>query len=478
MKPKFLLIIPKTKSIETFDLGRLPVGLASISANLRHNGIDVKFIDMPRNTEENLNKILQEWKPDYAGLSMHEGRYTDDKDWKSDIEKITGNIRKQTPGIILFAGGLFPTVSPEKFTDLFDYIVRGDGEVPLVEFIKGQNPKTIDGFYFKDKEGNIVDNDACRKPQNLDELPFPDYETIPLESYDNHFFSKETDYPIISARGCINKCIYCSRKFYQDTYRNISPERIIEEIKQRPEGRNAIVFGEHTFNADRERTMKFCRLLQEENMGVIWTCLARIDKMDEELIDQMYLSGCRDIMFGIETGSRELMNKLNRDYSLEEALKTVIYCKKKGIRVATTFMYGLPGERKRDLLKTFTLAMKMPSEIKVFLVLNLPMMLKRGGMTHMERQYLQMVKDHKDPKELFPKMYYPTIIFFALFSNLIAFGCAILKNTVNIKRRSLKLRSPFSLKQTLKHLPSIVKTVIIAIIKNIFKRENKIEDPK
>lgn len=475
MKPKFLLIVPKTKSIETFDLGRLPVGLASISAYLRHNDIDVKFIDMPLSNEEELNKLLNSWQPDYIGMSLHEGRYTDDKDWKADIEKISNNVREKLPSAILFAGGLFPSVSPEKFTDLVDYVVRGDGEIPLVEFIQGKDPKKIDGFYFKDADGNITDNNACRKPQTLDKLPFPDYETIPLETYDNHFFSKDTDYPIISARGCINKCIYCARDFYQDTYRNTSPKRIIEEIKARPAGRDCIVFGEHTFNADRARTMEFCKLLQEENLGVIWTCLARIDKMDKELIDQMYASGCRDIMFGIETGSRQLMNKLNRDYSLEEALNTVIYCKEKGIRVATTFMYGLPGETKKDLLKTFKLAMKMPSEIKVFLVLNLPMMLKRGGMTHMERQYLQMVKDNKDPKELFPKMYYPTIIFFALFSNLLAFACAFLKNTVNIKRRRLKLRSPFSLTQALKHMPSIAKTIVIAIIKNIFKRENKIE---
>lgn len=449
-------------------LSNMPMGLAYLAAYLDKNDIDVRFMDMQISKKKHLHKLISEWQPDYIGFSLNEGMFTLDIDWKPDMNKIINFIRERVPNVTFIAGGIFPTVTPVKFVDTVDYCIRGYGEFPLTDFIKGKDPKDIEGLCFRDTNNQIINNGICRKPKNLDELPFPNYDIVSLEPYHSPFFVKETDYPILSARGCVNHCSYCAtqKKSHYHTY---SCERVIEELRARPKGRDTILFSDATFNAQKERTLELCKKIKEADLGIIWACLARIDNIDNEILDAMYEAGCRDIMFGIETKSISLLKPLERSYNSDKAAQTVAYCTDKGFRVSTTFMYGLPGETRRQLWDTFIYALKMKSAIKIFAVLNLPWMLRRGSMSLIEKEFLEAKKNNEDTSRFLPNVPIYQIMIFAVFSTFVTSFISIFKNIKD--RPKVDLKTPFSLKYMIKLFPSLIISIFVSISRAIKNKD-------
>ena len=131
---------------------------------------------------------LLESKPDIIGLS-----FVFSQDLRN-ICKISRVAKEVLPNSIVIAGGLHPTIYPEQTFEhsvfngkrTIDFILRGEGEFRLAEFVfnyeKGTIDKNQDGLvgYF---DGKLIINHEINKIQNLDELPLPAYDLLPMEKY-------------------------------------------------------------------------------------------------------------------------------------------------------------------------------------------------------------------------------------------------------------------------------------------------------
>lgn len=350
-----LLIMPKI-SVESFDLGvpnEPPVGLAYLSAMLKKNLIDFKAIDMRLGYSiEDIKDIIADYKPTTIGISY----------WSLERSKTQALIKKikETTDIPVVIGG--PHVSSVGRQSLCeteaDYAIKGEGEltfIELLEFFKGNTKRLeeIKGLIFK-KDGTVVENPDREPIKDLDSLPFPAYENFEIDRY-----ARRKRINIASSRGCPYNCNYCAVRLTMGrNFRPRSPKNVYDELIHWSNlGYEEFEFIDDCFTFDMKRSEDICDLIIKADLKISWFLGngTRADRISEPLLLKMKQSGCRIIMFGVESGNNNTLVKIGKGIKVEQAENAIRLAKKVGIEyVGATFIIGHPGENLnmiRDYIK-------------------------------------------------------------------------------------------------------------------------------
>jgi len=258
--------------------------------------------------------------------------------------------------------GYYPTIFPEKFLKLtnIDFIILDEPELKLKKLclsLLNNNFKNIDGIAFKKNDNIIVNSDY----QNIDinSLSNINWGLCDLNKYSEPFMPKPF-ITIETSRGCPYECNYCIKTYGKNIrYKNI--ENIILEIENAIKNHNIKSFRimDDTFTINKKRLIEFCKLLIKKDFDVKWTCLSRIDNIEDEKLKYMQKAGCKRIYFGIESGSQNILNTLNKGFNKNIVLENFKLIKKYKIETATFFMVGMPFEKNKDFLKSIDLAKKL-----------------------------------------------------------------------------------------------------------------------
>jgi len=267
-------------------------------------------------------------------------------------------------------GGPQPTVDPEYFIAHADIVVRGEAELSLKEIVENWPDKKlqhISGVWFRDN-GEIVKNPCNNNFLELDNLPFPERELLPMQKYiynwsylDAVAIGKRGTTMMVS-RGCPFSCSYCQptlRQMFGNRVRLRSPGNIVAEILALKEryGIEGIFFHDDTLTADHHWLGEFCRALLEEKMPVLWGCNSRVDTINESIFKNMYAAGLRVIHFGIESGSQRILDEIfSKKITLEQSRYAVSLAKKTGIHAMGFFMLGAPTETAKEIDQTVSFA--------------------------------------------------------------------------------------------------------------------------
>lgn len=420
---KILLLIPKTaeKSASYFWM---PAAIAYLSAVLKKNGHSTFFLDMEitENSTAKLQTILQQQTIDHVAFSLQTaGISTGTKLIENTID-IAKNIKTFSQKIKISAGGMYPTISPEKFIfkdSPIDYVVRGYGEEVFLKLLAETKPADITGVsYFNYQENKPIDNGICTKIDNPDAIPFPDYETINLNNYPPPpgCFINLPSYPAFIGRGCIFKCDFCTSEKYNKTPHLRSIENIIEEmiyVKEKTDFKE-IHFMDATFTADKKHTETLCDTIISKNINITWHTATRAECLDKNLLDKMWEANCRGLGFGIESANDDLLKKVNRTTDIKQTKEIINYAAKKGFFIRTSYMFGFPGETKAQMEETKKLALSLPSDLSYFNVLNLQTMLKKETKTKLELKYLDLQNKNQNTDSLTPKIPYKEIVKLAI----------------------------------------------------------------
>jgi radical SAM superfamily enzyme YgiQ (UPF0313 family) len=191
--------------------------------------------------------------------------------------------------------------------------------------------------------------------QNLDSLPFPARHLLRNEVY----VSPETGNPLTvihGNRGCPAKCVFCPAGVLTDfTVRQREPKRIVEELRECVEKYNIREFLFHgdTFTINKRWLLELCSLIREANLKIRWGCNSRVDTIDDERAQAMKSAGCWVVAFGIETGDDEMLKKMQKNATVQQAREAVACVKRNGLRVHTFFVIGLPWETDETLQRSF-----------------------------------------------------------------------------------------------------------------------------
>lgn len=224
----------------------------------------------------------------------------------------------------------------------------------------------IKGLAWRDGD-EIVVNRTCPFIMNLDDLPIPMHELLPLQKYRMPLMHGPFTF-IVTSRGCTAGCIYCIKHVnYQFTVRLRSPEKIIEELwVLKKLGINNINMYADLFTASREQVVGLCKLMIEQKINMKWTCNSRVDYVDEEMLQLMGQAGCWFMTWGIESGSEQVLRHPRKGAYPDKVERALRWAKQAGIKNWGYFIIGLPTETEETIRQTIDFAKKLPLDIALF----------------------------------------------------------------------------------------------------------------
>lgn len=202
---------------------------------------------------------------------------------------------------------------------------------------------------------------------NLDDLPIPMHELLPLQSYRMPLIKGPFTF-IVTSRGCPAGCTYCIKHVsYQYSTRLRSPELLVEEMwRLKKLGIHNIHMYADLFTVNRDQVMKLCDLMIEEDIQIRWTCNSRVDYVDEEMLKRMGQAGCRLISWGIESGNEQILRNVRKGAYPDKAQRALRWSKEAGIMNWGYFIIGLPGESEETIKETIAFSKKLPLDIALF----------------------------------------------------------------------------------------------------------------
>jgi radical SAM superfamily enzyme YgiQ (UPF0313 family) len=359
MGPHILLIHPKLEESYFSEVRLPPLGLAYIAGALRAAGYErVRILDanVSRNPIAEINKAVAAEPPDIVGLSLTTPAF------RISLE-ISRMLKMLKPATKIIFGGVHPTLFPRDVVSLesVDYVVFGEGERSAVELIqaveKEREPENLKGVAFK-RGSRVIVNAPRPLVENLDDLPMPAYDLLPIGRYSNPQASHAPLGMMLTSRGCPFQCIFCDNHVVLGKkFRANSAPRMIEEwrILVRGFGVREIMFKESDFTLDRGRVREFCELLMLEPKKVFWTCNGHVGNLDLALLRDMRRAGCRIIQYGVESGDQKILDTLKKGITVQQIIETFRLTRQAGIRTVANVMIGNPGDTRETIAQTIEL---------------------------------------------------------------------------------------------------------------------------
>lgn len=272
---------------------------------------------------------------------------------------------------LIVAGGVHCTLVRDRVFEDFpeiDGICIGEGEIPLKELCRrldnGEDYLSTPSFYFKAKDG-IVKN-SISPLQDIDKLPLPDYT---LFDYHKIISDGGECFPMMLSRGCPYSCHYCCNHAFRHIYPNkdkyvrfASAQHSINIIKNNlllyPKAQK-ILFADDTFALNKKWLFDFCEIYKKE-VGLPFACNARVEVIDDEVVQCLKLAGCISIDFGVETGNEWLRKRiLNRRHSNQKIKDAFDTTRRYGLKTFAFNMVGLPFETREMAKDTLRLNLEL-----------------------------------------------------------------------------------------------------------------------
>jgi radical SAM superfamily enzyme YgiQ (UPF0313 family) len=165
-----------------------------------------------------------------------------------------------------------------------------------------------------------------------------------------------------TSRGCPWPCVFCDIPvFNEGKWRSRSPQHVVDEFKHlQAQGYGAVYFVDDHFLLQPKRIEAICAGINDNGITIRWGCEGRVDSTAQHLFPAMAKAHCRTLMFGIESGSQKVLDRLKKDQTLEEIEGAVNKAKKAGIEIVHGFfVVGNPDETVEDIRATFKFAARL-----------------------------------------------------------------------------------------------------------------------
>jgi anaerobic magnesium-protoporphyrin IX monomethyl ester cyclase len=346
-----------------------PLGVAYLAAYLRGNGKhSVDIIDMNAQPVELQNIPWRDW--DVVGISGDTSRH-------NEVLEIAAHAKEA--GRIVVTGGYHVTFLDEEAlrTGNVDYVVRGEGEEIFAELVDaladGGDISKVNGISYLDADGNVVRTPDALPVQHLDELPMPARDLLPMKEYKSSLAGRPLT-TMVSSRGCPYNCTFCSSsEFAGIKWRCRSPQNIADEIENVVDtyGYRAIAFLDDNFTINPKHVIEICDELQRRGIDVAWWCFSRVDTIvkNVSMVERMAESGLKMVFLGLESGSKEILDKYHKKITTDIAAKAVEILKGFGIRIWGSFIVGGLDDTKETVRQTVTYAKQLGIDIAEFSVL-------------------------------------------------------------------------------------------------------------
>ncbi len=274
-----------------------------------------------------------------------------------------------------------PVGTMMEFTQ-FDIGVVGEGEATLLELISAlrshRDLTEIAGLVYRE-QNHVLLGPPRELQSNLDLLPQPAWHLIPgfPESYSPPAYATRgtTSCSIVTSRGCGHRCTFCFQGSMGRLLRFHTAEHVLRTVRHLHDtyGIRDLRILDDQFLADKKRARQICELLIRDNLNITFSCLARINSIDPDILQLLKQAGCRQISFGIESGSQRMLDYIKKGIRLDQVARAVRWTHEAGILTLGYFIMGFPTETKDSLEETARFARSLPlDDISIFFLTPFP----------------------------------------------------------------------------------------------------------
>lgn len=357
----------------------IPLGPISMSAYLKkHFEIDVRLLDF--NAEINALDEFQyenfydccidlirrmDFVPDVVGVSS---LFSPSFFNFIDCGRAAKNL---FPSALVLGGGNIPTNSYEHiYNELdcsyFDGLCYGEGEKPLLGLLSADDPvefmASSDSWITKNK----IAHGACLFVpkhdfiENLDEIPFFDYDLCDIEKHSinpvtssYHNVDDQTGFHIMTSRGCPYLCTFCaSHRTHGRKMRYHSVQRVIDDLARLKTqyGATTVVFQDDHLMGDKDRVYQILEVVGNLKLKALFQNGLTLYALDRPMLEAFYAAGVRNLVLPVESGSEKVLREqMKKPLKFRISERVARDCREIGIYTNTNILIGMPGETKADI---------------------------------------------------------------------------------------------------------------------------------
>lgn len=322
------------------DFYQTPYGLFALGAALLRAGHQVKVLNLSAFGWSRVEEIVTTLDADVWGMSCWTAN-------RRGVRLVADLIKAKHPGAPVIVGGPHATpLGPEILRHYpgVDTVCVGESDLTLLELVdrieKGESTKGVAGTVYRDGD-RIVTAPERKNVADLDTL------SSPHDWFDTHIF--------MTSRGCPWACTFCGaenswgRGFRANSVAYVADA--METLTKRLPVK-MIQIKDDTFTTHKKRVLELCRTIRERKLSFFWSCDTRVDLLSDELLREMRLAGCQRLSLGVESGSQEILDKIQKKITVDEILASTALAKSYGIKVRYYMMLGNRGDTKDTFAET------------------------------------------------------------------------------------------------------------------------------
>ena len=330
-----------------------PLGIGFLSTALKSAGHSVYFIDLPMILPEKRLKVIREYIENLTDVVVGITCVTQSYAIALSIAKY---IKVNWPFVPIIMGGPHVTFTAQETLSRhkqIDYVIMYDGEETTVKLVnaiqKGKTDfHTINGLAYKNENGEVTIV-PCKSPEmNLDIYGYPDRSIFDIPKY------LENDYEtvIMTARGCPNRCAFCSTSIMGRTYRANSVEHVLNEIQSVLDmGFQSVFFGDDTFPADVNRTLELCDAIISSSLKFDWTCNMRVMDVKPKLIEKMRKAGMYRTFIGYESFDQDILTQFGKGSNFNMQVDAARTLHEYGVELHSSMIVGCKNDTWNSVLE-------------------------------------------------------------------------------------------------------------------------------
>jgi anaerobic magnesium-protoporphyrin IX monomethyl ester cyclase len=348
VKRKVLLFNPQS------EFYAMPLGLLAVGSALDANRFDVRIFDARIRSDASKQVLAEAEDAACVGMTVFSGPPI------ASALELSRQLKKRFPCLPIVWGGWHPSILPEQCiaSGAVDAVVMGQGEGTFAELMAVIDDrsrwKNIRGLCIL--ENGQPHRTVTRALQPMSTFSPVRYELLNVESYFQHKRVRQLDYS--SSRGCPYKCTFCADPMvYRSKWTGLDADRVVSELLVLYERyrMDEVVFLDDDLFASLKRIQALADAFIEAAPPFVWKGAARADELCRLPADfprRLRDAGCVRITVGAESGSQQVLDRIKKQYKVEQILTAADRAAGAGIGIGYNFITGFPGETKADFQAT------------------------------------------------------------------------------------------------------------------------------
>ena len=360
---RILFIYPRML-INVGNGNMLPTAALSLASFMQQEGHVVRVCD--RSIDRgSVSQVIDAFQPDVLACTLMFAQQI------ADMQAVCREVRALRPGLPILCGGLTASLIPETILKegLADYVGVGEGEytlLELLEVVSGQRePSTVQSLVYLDRDGQPA-RTPLRPFADLGDFPETDFSLLPMDKYFAYYPQAPRTMSVYASKGCPGHCTFClNAAYHRCQYRPRKRETVMRELEALAAdyGADGFAFFDELWGMDKQDLRAYCddiaALSAKLGRPVRWVCETRVGMLDLEDLERMARAGCFLILFGMESGSPEILERMKKGYPLERLETDINNCKLVGISTMPTAILGFPGETPAQIRQTVHLIFRL-----------------------------------------------------------------------------------------------------------------------